>query len=57
MVHKGFPLIATDGFKFYQQVVWRIFGVACLYGQVIKKRWKECFRKIVLVVPLYLLQT
>ena len=32
------PLIATDGFKFYRQVVRRIFGVACLYGQVIKKR-------------------
>ena len=32
------PLIATDGFKFYRQVVRRIFGVACLYGQIIKKR-------------------
>jgi len=32
------PLIATDGFKFYRQVVRRLFGVACLYGQVIKKR-------------------
>jgi IS1 family transposase len=30
------PLIATDGFKFYRQVVRRLFGVACLYGQVIK---------------------
>jgi IS1 family transposase len=35
------PLIATDGFKFYRQVVRRIFGVACLYGQVIKKRRKN----------------
>ena len=34
----GIPLIATDGFKFYRQVVGRLFGVACLYGQVIKKR-------------------
>jgi IS1 family transposase len=32
------PLIATDGFKFYRQVVNRLFGAACLYGQVIKKR-------------------
>jgi len=32
------PLIATDGFKFYRQVVRRLFGAACVYGQVIKKR-------------------
>jgi transposase-like protein/IS1 family transposase len=32
------PLIATDGFKFYRQIVQRLFGSACLYGQVIKKR-------------------
>ena len=32
------PLIATDGFQFYRQVVRRLFGAACLYGQVIKKR-------------------
>src|SRR5450756_2530924 len=32
------PLIATDGFKFYLQVVRRLFGTACLFGQVIKKR-------------------
>ena len=32
------PLIATDGFKFYWQVVRRLFGAACLFGQVIKKR-------------------
>jgi transposase-like protein/IS1 family transposase len=32
------PLIATDGFKFYRQVVQRLFGAVCLYGQVIKKR-------------------
>ena len=32
------PLIATDGFRFYRQVVRRLFGTACLYGQVIKKR-------------------
>ena len=33
-----FPLIATDGFEFYEKVVRRIFGPACLYGQVIKMR-------------------
>ena len=43
---KGFPVIATDGFKFSQQVVWRIFGVACLYGQVVKKRWKDRIVKV-----------
>ena len=38
MKFDGIPLIATDGFKFYRQVVGRLFRVACLYGQVIKKR-------------------
>ncbi len=33
-----FPLIATDGFEFYERVVRRVFGPACLYGQVIKMR-------------------
>ena len=33
-----FPLIATDGFEFYEKVVRRVFGPACLYGQVIKTR-------------------
>jgi IS1 family transposase len=32
------PLNATDGFKFYQRVIGRVFGPACLYGQVIKTR-------------------
>ena len=32
------PRIATDEFKFYRQVVWRPFGVACLFGQVVNKR-------------------
>ena len=40
------PLIATDGFKFYRQVVRRLFGVACLYGQVIKKRRKDRVVKV-----------
>jgi IS1 family transposase len=33
-----FQLIATDGFEFYERVVRRVFGPACLYGQVIKMR-------------------
>jgi IS1 family transposase len=32
------PLITTDGFKFYQRVIGRVFGPACAYGQVIKSR-------------------
>jgi len=38
MNHNGASLIATDGFKFYRGVVRRVFGGACLYGQVIKTR-------------------
>jgi IS1 family transposase len=30
------PLITTDGFGFYEKVVGRVFGPACVYGQVIK---------------------
>ena len=36
-----FPLIATDGFGFYERVVRHVFGSACLYGQVIKTRRKD----------------
>ena len=36
----GIPLIATDGFKFYAQVVGQLFGTACIYGQVIKT-WRK----------------
>jgi transposase-like protein/IS1 family transposase len=32
------PLIATDGFKFYEKVIGQVFGAACAYGQVIKTR-------------------
>jgi len=28
----------TDGFKFYERVIGRVFGPACVYGQVIKTR-------------------
>ncbi len=33
-----FPLIVTDGFDYYEKVVRRLFGIVCLYGQVIKTR-------------------
>ena len=32
------PLVVTDGFGFYEKVVRRVFGPACLYGRVIKTR-------------------
>jgi IS1 family transposase len=32
------PLITTDGFQFYKKVIGRVFGPACVYGQVIKTR-------------------
>ena len=32
------PLIITDGFEFYQKVIRRLIGPACLYGQVLKTR-------------------
>lgn len=32
------PFIVTDGFEFYEKVVRRLFGAACLYGQVLKTR-------------------
>ena len=34
------PLIATDGFKFYARVIRRLFGAACIYGQVVKT-WRK----------------
>jgi len=36
-----FPLIVTDGFDYYEKVVRRLFGVACVYGQVLKTRWND----------------
>ena len=35
---EAIPLITTDGFKFYERVIGRVFGAACVYGQVIKTR-------------------
>ena len=40
------PLIATDGFEFYHRVIRRIFGPACLYGQVIKTRRNDRIIKV-----------
>ena len=34
----GFPLIATDGFEYYVGVIERLFGSACVDGQVLKTR-------------------
>ncbi len=38
---KKFPLITTDGFKFYAPAIRRVFGPACVFGQVIKKILKN----------------
>jgi len=40
------PLITTDGFKFYERVVGRVFGSACVYGQVIKTRRNDRIIKV-----------
>ena len=34
----GVPLIATDGFDYFAGVIVRLFGPACIYGQVLKTR-------------------
>ena len=40
MIVPSAPLIATVGFKFYERAVGRVFGPACVYGQVIKT-WRN----------------
>jgi IS1 family transposase len=35
-ISNGRVLITTDGFSMYARVIKRMFGVACLYGQVVK---------------------
>jgi IS1 family transposase len=40
------PLITTDGFEFYKKVIGRVFGPACLYGQVIKTRRNDRIVKV-----------
>jgi IS1 family transposase len=46
MNFEGAPLIATDGFEFYNKVIRRVFGPACLYGQVIKTRRNDRVIKV-----------
>jgi hypothetical protein len=38
--------IAPDGFGFYEKVVGRVFGPACLYGRVIKTRRNDRIVKV-----------
>src|SRR5215471_8979830 len=40
------PLITTDGFGFYEKVVGRVFGPACVYGQVSKTRRNDRVVKV-----------
>jgi len=40
------PLITKDAFEFYEKVIRRVFGLACLYGQVIKLRRNEGVVKV-----------
>src|SRR5262245_35971473 len=40
------PLVTTDGFKFYERVIGRVFGAACVYGQVIKTRRNDHVAKV-----------
>ena len=40
------PLVVTDGFGFYEKVVRRLFGSACLYGRVIKMRRNDRIVKV-----------
>jgi hypothetical protein len=46
MVLEQIPLIVTDGFGFYEKVVRRLFGSACLYGRVIKTRRNDRIVKV-----------
>jgi transposase-like protein/IS1 family transposase len=43
---QAIPLITTDGFKFYERVIGRVFGPACVYGQVIKTRRNDRVVKV-----------
>ena len=40
------PMITTDGFEFYEKVIGRVFGPACLCGQVIKTRRNDHIVKV-----------
>jgi IS1 family transposase len=40
------PLVTTDGFRFYERVIGRVFGPVCVYGQVIKTRRNDRIVKV-----------
>ena len=40
----GCPLIATDGFEYYAGAVGDLFGVACVFGQVLKDAAEQSCR-------------
>jgi IS1 family transposase len=40
------PVVVTDRFGFYEKVVRRVFGPACLYGRVIKTRRNDRIVKV-----------
>jgi hypothetical protein len=40
------PLITTDGFKFYERAIGRLFGPACVYGQVVKTHRSDRIVKV-----------
>ena len=42
----GPPLVATDGFEFYERAVAEVFGPTCLHGQVIKTRKNDRVIKV-----------
>src|SRR5499426_2023907 len=46
MTLERIPLVTTDGFKFYERVIGRVFGAACVYGQVIKTRSNDHVVKV-----------
>src|SRR5262245_2194348 len=46
MILEPIPLLVTDGFGFYEKVIGRVFGLASLYGQVIKTRRNDRIAKV-----------
>src|SRR5262249_13184904 len=46
MTLERIPLVTTDGFKFYERVIGRVFAAACVYGQVIKTRRNDRVVKV-----------
>jgi transposase-like protein/IS1 family transposase len=40
------PLVTTDGFKYYAPAIHRVFGPACIHGEVIKKIRKNRVVKV-----------